>query len=125
MTPEEAKRLGALLRAKREASGLTAREVARRAAVDVGTVTRIEQGQILSPRPDSLNALGEVLGIPAADLFATADWLPRNELPTFTPYLRAKYKDFPDEAVAEMETFFGRLAKKHGVHGPAAGEDER
>jgi transcriptional regulator with XRE-family HTH domain len=111
MTPQEAKRLGRLLRAKREASGLTAREVARRADIDVGTVTRIEQGQILSPRPDSL--------------FAIADWLPKDQLPTFTPYLRAKYKDFPDEAVAQMETFFARLAKKHGVQGPTGGEDER
>jgi transcriptional regulator with XRE-family HTH domain len=125
MTPEEAKQLGAMLRAKREDSGLTAREVARRAGVDVGTVTRIEQGQILAPRPENLTALGEVLQIPAADLFATADWLPKNELPTLTPYLRAKYKELPQEAVDEMEQFFARLAKKHGVQGPEGGEDER
>jgi transcriptional regulator with XRE-family HTH domain len=125
MTPEEAQQLGVMLRTKRETSGLTAREMARRAGVDVGTVTRIEQGQILAPRPDNLTALGDVLSIPAADLFATANWLPKDELPTLTPYLRAKYKEFPDEAVDEMGQFFARLAKEHGVQGPEGREDER
>ena len=125
MTPDEAQRLADLLRAKRQELRLTAREVARRANVDVGTVTRIEAGQILSPRPDNLIAIGEVLGIRAADLFATTDWLPSKELPTFRPYMRAKYRELPDEALSEMEAFLAQLADKYGVRGPAEGEDER
>lgn len=125
MTPDEAQRLAELLRRKREALGLSASEVARRSGVNKGTVTRIELAQIPSPRPESLTAIGDVLDISASDLFAIADWLPKRELPTFTPYMRAKYKDLPDEAVAEMEAYFGRLARKHGVQGPVDGEDER
>ena len=124
MTPEEAEALADLLRTKRQQLGLTAREVARQARVDVGTVTRIEAAQILSPRPDSLTAIGQVLGIPAADLFATTEWLPRKELPTFWPYMRAKYKELPNEAVAEMEAYFAELAGKYGLQGPREGEDE-
>jgi hypothetical protein len=66
-----------------------------------------------------------VLGIPAADLFATTDWLPRKELPTFRPYMRAKYKELPDEAVTEMEAYLSQLANKYGLRGPVGGEDER
>ena len=125
MTPEEAEQLAHLLRTKRRQLGLTAREVARRASVDVGTVTRIEAAQILSPRPDNLTAIGQVLDIPAADIFAITDWLPRKELPTFRPYMRAKYKELPDEAVVKMEAYFADLAGEYGLQGPAEGEDER
>lgn len=125
MNPEEAQRLAALLRDRRRTAGLTAREVARRAHVDVGTVTRIELAQIANPRPDSLRAIGDVLGIPAADLFAATDWLPPTELPTFRPYMRTKYRELPEEAVAEIEAVFERLARDYGGHGPLGGEDER
>lgn len=70
MTPEQAAQLAELLRTHRQRLGLSAHEVARRAGVNVGTVTRIEKEQIPSPRPENLIAIGEVLGIPAADLFA-------------------------------------------------------
>jgi transcriptional regulator with XRE-family HTH domain len=124
MTPEEAHQLAKLIRSRRVAAGLAAREVARRAGVDVGTVTRLEQGQILSPRAENLRAIGEVLDIPAADLFAVAAWLPEGELPTFRPYLRSKYRELPPEAVAEIEAVFERLARDYGAHGPVDGEDE-
>jgi len=56
---------------------------------------------------------GDVAGYPVIE-----------DLPSFTPYLRAKY-DLPDSAVSEMERFFARLAKKHGVQGPTGREDEQ
>src|SRR4051794_1686219 len=110
MTPQEATQLADLLRRHRQRQHLTAREVARRAGVDVGTVTRLEQGLILSPRAENLRAIGEALHIPAADLFAAAAWLPEGELPTFRPYLRSKYRDLPPEAIAEIESAFERIA---------------
>jgi transcriptional regulator with XRE-family HTH domain len=124
MNPNDAKQLGDVLREQRETIGLSAHEVARRAGVNVGTVTRIELGQIPNPRPDSLTAIGDVLGIAAADLFALTEWLPKGELPSFTPYLRAKYGDLPDEALDEVNAFFTRLRSQHGLHGPVDGEDE-
>lgn len=124
MTPEEAHRLAALLRTKRQATGLNASEVARRAGVDKGTVTRIELGQIPRPRPENLRAIGDVLGIPAADLFTATDWLPDGDLPTFRPYLRSKYRELPEEAVAEIEAVFDRLARDYGSHGLINHEDE-
>jgi transcriptional regulator with XRE-family HTH domain len=124
MTPDQAQQLAELLRRHRQAQQLTAREVARRAGVDVGTVTRLEQGQILSPRAENLRAIGAVLHIPAADLFAAAAWLPEGELPSFRPYLRSKYRELPPEAIAEIEAEFERIARDYGARGPVDGEDE-
>ena len=129
MTPEQTVQLINLLGSKRAEAGLSTAEVARRAGVDVGTVWRIEQGQIANPRPESLQAIGEVLGIPASDLFAVAGWVPSKELPTIHPYLRTKYRELPADAMEEIEAHFAAVAKRHGIsfnqnEGPINGEDE-
>lgn len=129
MTPEQAQQLSTMLRSKREEIGLSVAEVARRAHVNVATAWRIEEAKIPSPRAENLQAIGDVLGIPASDLFATIGWMPPAELPTIRPYLRSKYHDLPPDAVAEIEAQFDAIAKKHGIsfdpdHGPQNGEDE-
>lgn len=129
MNEQQAKQLSALLASKRAAAGLSAAEVARRAGVDVGTVWRIERGMIASPRAKTLQAIGEVLGIPAGDLFEVAPWVTREELPTIKPYLRTKYRELPPDAVQEIEAQFAEIARRHGVSfdhndGPLNGEDE-
>jgi transcriptional regulator with XRE-family HTH domain len=125
LTPEQAKALAVVLRRRRDELGYTVRELAARADVNLATIVRLEHGDILTPQPDTLKGLAAALDVPVTDLFAVADWLPKDELPTFTPYMRAKYTELPEEAVEEMERFFDRLAKKHGVTGPVDREDER
>ena len=129
MTPEQTKQLSELLTSKRVAAGLSAAEVARRAGVDVGTVSRIERGQIASPTAKTLLAMGKVLGISASELFAIAPCATPQELPTIRPYLRTKYQELPPEAIKEIEDHFDALARKHGIsfnhkHGPMNQEDE-
>ena len=124
MSPFEARRLGKLLRSSRDKLGLSASEVARRSSVDTATITRLEQAQIRSPKPETLRAIAQVLGIPTADLFAVADWLPPDELPSFRPYLRSKYRELPAEAVQEIEDVFERLARDHQLQTPRDHEDE-
>lgn len=124
MAQNELPPLATLLRDARERAGLTAREVARRAELDVTAVTRIESGQRTRPTPEVVRAIGAVLGIPAADLFSVADWLPKDELPTLRPYLRVKYRDLPDEAVAEVERLINNYTERYGS-GPRGGEDEQ
>jgi transcriptional regulator with XRE-family HTH domain len=128
MTPDQIKQLSELLTSKRIAAGLSGAEVARRAGVDVGTVSRIERGQIASPTAKTLLAMGKVLDIPASELFAIAPWATPQELPTIRPYLRTKYH-LPDEAMQEIEAHFADVAKRHGISfdpndGPVDGEDE-
>lgn len=125
MASEQLRELAALLTERRTALHLSAREVARRAGVDVGVVIRLERADNPRPRLENLKAIGEVLGIPAADLYAAADALPMGQLPSLRPYMRAKYRDLPDEALAEVEAFIAELSAKHDVRGPAEHEDER
>lgn len=98
-----------ILRRKRQALGLSATEVAHRASLDPGTVTRIELEQINEPTPASLKAIAGVLDIAVSDLFVVADWIPHEELPSLLPYLRAKYGDLPQQAIDELEALISRL----------------
>ncbi|MBA3617990.1 MAG: helix-turn-helix transcriptional regulator [Acidothermales bacterium] len=125
LTPEQALALAKILRAKRAALHLSMRQVEAVSGVNSATIVRLERGSILTPQPETLKALASALDLSVSDLFAVADWVPAQELPTFRPYLRAKYKQLPESAVAEMEQFFERLTKRHGAQGPADGEDER
>lgn len=115
MTPQQTVQLINLLSKARAEAGFSVNEVARRAGVDPGTVWRIEQGMIPTPKAESLKAIGQVLGIPAIDIFATVGWIASEELPSIGPYLRAKYSGLPDEALQEIEARVRGLARVYGV----------
>ena len=124
--PEQAKTLGRLLRARREELGLSSRQLAEQAAMDDATIVRIEQGAFAAPRPDKLSRIAEALGLSLADVFALADYAVPDDLPSFQPYLRTKYRDMPAEAFDDLNKAFARIVKKHGYapDGPRDGEDE-
>lgn len=126
MTSEQIEQLAALLKQKRQDLGLSKSEVARRAGLDVGTISRIEHGLIATPLAGNLKEIARVLQIPVADILTIADLLPEGELPSFKPYLRAKYGALPAGELADLEAAFAKVAKRHGYDGsgPAPGEDE-
>lgn len=126
MDSDHSQALARLFKQTREALGLSAREVARRAEITDSNVVRLEQGAIPNPRPDTLKALADVLGLDLADVYAAAGYVQPKGLPSFTPYLRSKYADLPAEARQELETSFARIADKYGfdADGPKPGEDE-
>jgi transcriptional regulator with XRE-family HTH domain len=126
MSPEQAKTLGRFLKKQRTALGLSTRALAARSGVDMATVVRLEQGAFAEPKPDTLLAIATELGVSLADVFALADYVIPTELPTFTPYLRAKYRSLPRKAIAELEQYFDDLSSRYGIDpaGPAPGEDE-
>jgi transcriptional regulator with XRE-family HTH domain len=126
MDEEQAKRLGAFLRARREELGWSSRRLAAECEMNDATIVRIENGQFAAPKPDKLSRITEALGLSLSDVFALADYAAPSDLPHFMPYLRTKYRDLPSTAVEEIERYAARLAKRHGValEGPAPGEDE-
>lgn len=117
--------LGQLVRDNREKLGLSLRQLGQRIGTTDTTVMRIESGEIANPRGDVLRALAEALDLTSADLFASAGYAVPTELPSFRPYLRAKYHELPPEALAELDRTFADIAKKYGTDGPRDGEDER
>ena len=114
MTPEQTTQLMHLLTNKRKQSGLSVAEVAQQASIDRGMVWRFEQGMIATPKADSLKAIGDVLD-PAIDIFTIVGWISAGELPSFGPYLRAKYPQLPPEAVNDIETHFAKVAREYDI----------
>jgi len=126
MDEEQARRLGTLLKQKREELGLSTRQLGAKASVDDVTILRFEKGAYAAPAPDKLARLAEALGLSLADVYAMADYAVPADLPNFKPYLRTKYRGLPTAEVERIEAYATRLARKHGVKldGPADGEDE-
>ncbi len=126
MDENKAKDLGQLIRSRREQLGWSIRRLAREANLEFTTVKRIEDGSFKAPKPDKLAAIAKSLNLPLADIFTTVDYAVPDELPSFKPYLRTKYRTLPAEDVEAIERYARRLAKKHGIalDGPAPGEDE-
>lgn len=127
MQEQDVQRLASTIRQQRERLGLSASEVARRAGVAKGTITRLELGQIASPRMDNLRTIADVLQLPFTEILADSSMLRDSDLPTLKPYLRTKFKDMPEGAVREIEQHFRDVAARHGIDistGPAPGEDE-
>jgi transcriptional regulator with XRE-family HTH domain len=117
--------LGQLVHSRREALGLSLRQLGQRIGTTDTTVMRIESGEIKSPRGDLLRTLAEALDVPSADLFSAAGYTVPTELPSFRPYLRTKYADLPPDALTELEDTFADIARRYGTDGPAPGEDEQ
>jgi transcriptional regulator with XRE-family HTH domain len=123
----QAKELGRRLRQRREQLGLSTRDVAERTGTTHGTIVRLEQGAIEKPAADKLSRIAEALGMNLADVYAFVDYGAPEELPSFRPYLRTKYRDLPASAVRDLERSFRQVARRHGIdpEGPRAGEDEQ
>lgn len=117
--------LGQLIRQRRSVLGLSLYQLGERTGITDTTIMRIESGKTANPRGEVLRALAEALELPLADLFAAAGYAAPRELPSFRPYLRAKYKDLPPQAVTELEITFADIARRYGTRGPAPGEDEQ
>ncbi|MGL5012456.1 MAG: helix-turn-helix domain-containing protein [Paracoccaceae bacterium] len=66
---EEADSLGARLRARRKALGLTMQKVAEEAGLTIGFISQIERG-LASPSLSSLAAVSRVLDLDTSELFA-------------------------------------------------------
>jgi transcriptional regulator with XRE-family HTH domain len=113
-------RLGALVRSRRLAAGLTLRALGDLCGVHYSAINKIEAGQVASPDPAKLRAIGLALKIDPQDLYALAGYSVSEGLPNFAPYLRSKY-ELPDQAIDELEHYFNQLRKRYGFSG---GDDE-
>lgn len=126
MDQEQAKRFGQWLRQQRQASGLSTYQLAKQTGLSRGTIVRFEQGAFAAPAPDKLATIAAAIGVELADVYAMAEYAVPDDLPSFQPYLRSKYRDMPAEAVDDLGKAFERIVRKHGYDpdGPQDGEDE-
>jgi transcriptional regulator with XRE-family HTH domain len=126
MNKETTGRLAEYIKALREARKLSIRGLASKAGLDSGALTRLEQGKVRAPQPDTLAALATALQVPLADLFAMANYLTPHDLPSVTPYLRARYGHLPEDALASIDNYLRRLIDEYDFdpNGPHSLEDE-
>lgn len=113
MDKEQAVELGALIRQRRHALGISTHELGDRVGTRNSTIIRIEQGAFAAPSPDKLARIAEVLGISLADMFSHAGYAVPSELPGFHAYLPARYRELPEEAIHELTELFETLIKRH------------
>jgi len=95
---------GMILRKRREALGLTVRQVSNASNVPHTTVARIERGEFSAPRPDKLARVAAALELSPVELFAQAGYFSPDALPDFATYLSAKYPDLSALAVASYSS---------------------
>jgi transcriptional regulator with XRE-family HTH domain len=110
----DAVRLGETIRDARSAMGLSIRQLADAVKVHHSFIARLEAGDYLSAKPAILQRLSRVLELDERDLFALAGLEAPEGLPTFTPYLRAKY-EMSDEAMRAMHDYFTYIVDKYDV----------
>jgi transcriptional regulator with XRE-family HTH domain len=76
--------------------------------------SKLEAGQYDAPSPKHLQVIARTLGVRFEDLYSLAGYESPERLPSFTPYLRAKY-ELPAEAVADLERYFELLRAYYDI----------
>jgi transcriptional regulator with XRE-family HTH domain len=104
MAKETQATLGTYLRAKREAAGLTLRELEQLTGISNGYLAKLENDQKDNPSAEKLQRLAEVLEVDASELLAFIGVEPSSSLPPARIYFRRKYgMDSTDaEALARL-----------------------
>ena len=91
---------------------MSLRDLADLSGINRGAISRLESGERVQPRAETLKRLAEGLGIPTEDLYAAAGWKVPDELPSFKPYLRTKYGHLPADKLTELEAIFQEISQQ-------------
>jgi transcriptional regulator with XRE-family HTH domain len=106
--------LGETVRTRRLARGMSLADAAAASGIHHSYWSKLETGRYQTPAPRHLQTIAKTLNIPIEDLYNLAGYGVPDRLPTFTPYLRAKY-NLPPEAIADLERYFAMLRNHYGI----------
>jgi transcriptional regulator with XRE-family HTH domain len=104
--------LGELVRHARERAGLSLRNLEAITGISRTMLHRLELDQLENPSADTLLRLADALELNSDDLFILLGHEPRTDLPSLTPYLRAKYR-LPPHVLAEACQALHRVFEKY------------
>lgn len=107
-------KLGEFVQSGRLSRDTTIAEAARLSGLDVSYWRKLEAGQYAMPSPLALQRIAQIIDAPLEDLYALAGYEPIKGLPTFGPYLRAKY-NLPPDQVRQLEAYFAFLRSHYGI----------
>ena len=106
--------LGDFIKSRRLSAGLSLVGAAKASDLDPSYWNKLENGHYHNPAPQHLSTIAEVLGVAVEDLYGLAGYDIPERLPSFQPYLRAKY-DLPPEAISDLERYFDLLRNFYGI----------
>ncbi|MEV6446364.1 helix-turn-helix transcriptional regulator [Amycolatopsis sp. NPDC051716] len=94
------KTLAQVVRAAREAAGLSVRQLGPLVGVNASAISRIESGESARPSAELLQNIAEVLEIDPSELLIFVGIKPSNVLPKPRAYFRRAYGMTDEEAAA-------------------------
>jgi transcriptional regulator with XRE-family HTH domain len=106
--------LGDYIRTRRRSMELSLVDAADASDLDPSYWNKLENGHYQKPAPPHLSAIADILKVPVEDLYALAGYEVPERLPSFQPYLRAKY-NLPPEAISDLERYFEYLRSYYGI----------
>jgi len=111
------KRLGALLRRKREEAGMGPVELARKSKVSRSYLNYLEQGRFAEVGLDKFSRIIQALGLSADQVLQEAGYLPLSDwtMPEPRIYLRERLglpRQAQDQAIAYLEFLGDRSSRK-------------
>ncbi|MGO9458021.1 MAG: helix-turn-helix domain-containing protein [Acidimicrobiales bacterium] len=113
-TDKKNQTLGEYIRDRRASRGLSLGDAAVLSGLHLSYWSKLETGQYEAPAPKHLMVIARALNVDFEDLYGLAGYESPERLPTFRPYLRAKY-ELPPEAVADLERYFELLRNYYGI----------
>jgi transcriptional regulator with XRE-family HTH domain len=106
--------LGEYIRGRRTSRGWSLLDAANRSGLHLSYWSKLEDGQYEAPAPKHLMRIARALEVDFEDLYGLAGYESPERLPTFRPYLRAKY-ELPPQAVADLERYFELLRNYYNI----------
>jgi transcriptional regulator with XRE-family HTH domain len=105
--------LGSMLRARREAEGLTITQLAADLDISRSYLSRLERGEYAHPSVSIIGHIAERFDMCLEDLYALAGYMRPRELPALGPYLLAKHPEWPEVARIALVEFYESLKHKY------------
>lgn len=113
MTRSQAQQLGKLIARARERKQLTYRQLGAEIGADPAWIVRLEQGGYLTPGPERLFRLAEVLDIDPERIDRITRGAVSGSLPAVRTYFRSKF-DLSDDAIGQIEDLVEELQSEEG-----------
>jgi transcriptional regulator with XRE-family HTH domain len=107
-----AETLGEYVRAKREAVGISQRQLAAEAGVSFSNISRLESGFHAAPGPELLKNIADVLDVDLAELLSYRGINISEAKGSLNDYLRRDYQ-LPEEGIEEARAAIDEIASKY------------
>lgn len=115
---------GSAIKEARVGAGMSMGQLAEAVGISKSLLRFWELDAVEAPDVSKVLRLATVLGVDSLHLAALAGYELSDTLPPVQPYLRSKYPDLPESALAEIAS----VVRRHGIDptrlGPTPGEDE-